>query len=306
MPGTTVEYTIVVTNNGPSVATERRQVREFMADATGFNCQSFWSSIVAPPGVACPEFTFVEGWAGRRGRIHGTGLHHPIVGAAREPDVHVSLRDSRGFSGQSRSVDAGAVQRGAGRSPAVDSDLSNNFAVVQVVVTPQADIAVTKTGPAAVVAGTVFSYFVTVSNNGPSTATNVVVEDPTPAGLTFVGGSGPCASGFPCTIATLAPGEGQTTRIDLFVPIDYAGPPTFVNTASASSPVPDPVPGNNSGAVSTLVVPGQADLFVRKSGPPTVSPGQTIEYVVLVTNLGPGPAVDNHAGGRHSRQAPPS
>ena len=288
--GTTVEYTVVVTNNGPSVATEILVEDVMFGPGRTVEFPEFLSAVVPPPGIVCQDRP-------TRGTISGREYTRPVCTIPSLAPL-ASLTFTWRFAIPSdlpgspdSSTPALLNVANAIVSPSVDIDQSNNVAVVEVVVTPQADIAVDKTGPAAVVAGTSFSYFVTVSNNGLSTATNVVVEDPTPAGLTFVGGSGPCAS-FPCTIATLAPGEGQSTRIDLFVPIDYAGPPTLVNTASASSPVPDPVPGNNSAAVSTLVVPGQADLFIRKSGPSAVSPGQTFEYVIFVTNLGPGPAAD--------------
>jgi uncharacterized repeat protein (TIGR01451 family) len=131
-------------------------------------------------------------------------------------------------------------------------------------------------------------------NNGPSTATNVVVEDPTPTGLTVVALEGVCAAGFPCTIPSLAPGDanGLTTRIDLLIPPNYDGPATFVNTATVRSDATDPVPANNTSSLSTLVVSAHADLSVEKTGPSSVAPGGLLEYVVRVTNLGPGTATD--------------
>src|SRR5205085_10241827 len=52
----------------------------------------------------------------------------------------------------------------------------------------QADLAVTKTGPATAVAGTNFTYTITVTNNGPSDALGVIVTDNIPGGETFQGG----------------------------------------------------------------------------------------------------------------------
>ena len=144
---------------------------------------------------------------------------------------------------------------------------------------------------ASVVAGSVFSYFVRVQNNGPSTARTVVVEDALPAGIIVQSIQGVCAGGFPCTIPELPPGFGETTRVDAFVPIDYAGPP-LLNTATVKSETADPDLSNNTDTVSTLVVPDQADLKVEKIQPSVVAPGGTILYTARVTNLGPGPAID--------------
>ena len=43
----------------------------------------------------------------------------------------------------------------------------------------------TKTGPATANAGTVISYTITVTNNGPNPAINATLTDTVPAGTTF-------------------------------------------------------------------------------------------------------------------------
>ena len=56
-------------------------------------------------------------------------------------------------------------------------------------VTASADLAITKTGPATVVAGGSVAYQLTVTDNGPSDAANLSVTDTLPAGVTLrVGG----------------------------------------------------------------------------------------------------------------------
>jgi len=67
----------------------------------------------------------------------------------------------------------------------------------------EADVAITKTGPASVVAGNPLVYTITVSNAGPSDAANVGVRDPTPAGLTWVSNAGDCTTAFPCDLGTV-------------------------------------------------------------------------------------------------------
>jgi uncharacterized repeat protein (TIGR01451 family) len=61
----------------------------------------------------------------------------------------------------------------------------------------EADVAITKTGPASIVAGNPIVYTITVTNTGPSDAANVVVRDPTPAGLTWVSNAGDCTTAVP-------------------------------------------------------------------------------------------------------------
>jgi len=151
-----------------------------------------------------------------------------------------------------------------------------------------ADLAVAKTGPASVAAGSDAVYTIVVSNNGPDPAVNVVVADPTPSGLVFVSNAGACTTAYPCAIGTLASGASATITTTYAVPAAYAGPDPIVNTASAASDTPDPNASNNIGTATTPLAgtPG-ADLVVTKSGPASATAGQTISYAIRVVNHGP-------------------
>lgn len=173
----------------------------------------------------------------------------------------------------------------------LDPDPSDNEDTVEtdvVEIATEADLAVVKTGPANVAAGSDAVYTIVVTNNGPDPAVNVVVADPTPAGLTFVSNAGACTTAYPCAIGTLSSGASATITTTFAVPADYAGPNPIVNTASASSDTPDPNPSDNSSTVTTpLTGTPMADLVVTKTGPASASPGQTISYTILVVNRGP-------------------
>src|SRR5262249_4102049 len=67
-----------------------------------------------------------------------------------------------------------------------DTNTSNNVASDTDVLTPTADLGVTKTGPAAATAGSNVTYTITVVNNGPSAAQDASLTDFTPSGTTFV------------------------------------------------------------------------------------------------------------------------
>lgn len=140
--------------------------------------------------------------------------------------------------------------------------------------TPVADLAVTKSGPATIVAGNNVTYTVTLTNNGPSAAQNVTLADPLPAGVTFVSNTqttGPtftCAApagSVNCTIATLAAGTTSTFSFVYQVPASTAGGTTITNTASVSSSTNDLVPMNNSASASTTVSAASVDLAVTKT-----------------------------------------
>ena len=75
-------------------------------------------------------------------------------------------------------------------SATTDPVPANNSSSASTTVTPSADLAITKTGPATVVAGGSVAYSLVVVNNGPSDASALSMTDTLPAGVTFV-----CATG---------------------------------------------------------------------------------------------------------------
>jgi uncharacterized repeat protein (TIGR01451 family) len=72
-------------------------------------------------------------------------------------------------------------------SPTLDTNLLNNTSPpVTTAVTPVADVIVTADGPTNVLAGGTIVYTITLTNSGPSTASNVVVNDNLPTNSIFV------------------------------------------------------------------------------------------------------------------------
>jgi uncharacterized repeat protein (TIGR01451 family) len=111
-----------------------------------------------------------------------------------------------------------------------------------------------------VVVGSLVFYTLTVHNNGPSTATNVVVADPVPAGLALVGAL-PSQGTFDAAanrwlVGTLP--AGATATLQLAVRVLTVGP--FVNTASVGAEQSDPNLANNQSSAAVVGVrlpPGQ-------------------------------------------------
>jgi len=184
-----------------------------------------------------------------------------------------------------------------GNGPAVDSatvsaatadpNNGNNTASQSVTINAQADLAITKTGPASSTAGSTLVYTITVTNNGPSDATAVTVTDPTPAGATFVSNSGACTTTFPCSLGTMTAGQTKTIISTFSTPAGFSGT-SLANTATVSSATtPDPSSANNSATATTAFGAASADLAVTKSGPSSATNGSTVAYTITVTNNGP-------------------
>jgi uncharacterized repeat protein (TIGR01451 family) len=120
-----------------------------------------------------------------------------------------------------------------------------------------ADLALSKNG---VVNGAQIIYTLTVSNNGPLAASNVVVTDTLPAEVSYV--SDDCGAAnlppFTWNVGTLA--NGATASCNVTVSASSAA--AITNSASVSADQNDPVPANNSATVT---------LTAGATGIPTVS-----------------------------------
>jgi uncharacterized repeat protein (TIGR01451 family) len=124
-----------------------------------------------------------------------------------------------------------------------------------------ADLAVTVDAPASAEPGVQLNYTITVTNNGPSDATNVQLDSTVPTGFTSKGNSGDCTTDFPCVFPTLAAGTSVSVTSGDCVPRDFMTDPVQL-TASVTSDTTDPNTGNN-GVTPTvpLIIAVFADGF---------------------------------------------
>ncbi len=122
---------------------------------------------------------------------------------------------------------------------------------------PSANISVIKTADKATAnAGDTVTYTITVTNSGPDAATNVTASDILPNTLTFVSatttiGTFATSTGM-WTIGTLANGSSTTLTLVATINSGTAGQ-QIANSATASSTVSDPTPGNNTSTVTVSV-----------------------------------------------------
>jgi uncharacterized repeat protein (TIGR01451 family) len=153
----------------------------------------------------------------------------------------------------------------------------------------------------------IISYFITVTNNGPSTATNVVVTDILPPGLTLQTANVTAgAITLPTwTLATLAPLATETLTITARV--DTANPIT--NSATLTSPTFDPNPGNNQADVTITPRTGivRGHLFWDDNRNQSQDPGdQNLSNISLrITDSRGTFVVVTDANGNYSAQVAP-
>ncbi|MBK8067591.1 MAG: DUF11 domain-containing protein [Rhodanobacteraceae bacterium] len=187
--------------------------------------------------------------------------------------------------------DAGVPDTGLGTAPIVDMG-----AYERQTDTPfQADLSIAKTdGRTTDVPGTSITYTITASNAGPLAVPSATVADTFPANITGVSwtcvgaGGGSCpASGSGNLNATVNLPVGGSVSFTATGTISAAAAGTLSNTATVSSAVSDPVPGNNSATDSTTLTP-QADLSITKTDGQTAAiPGSGISYTIVASNAGP-------------------
>ena len=170
------------------------------------------------------------------------------------------------------------------------SDTTNDSASATVT-PPWADLEVTKTvDNSKPDMGDHVTFTIKVDNLGPDDATNVVVSDALPAGLTWVSDDGlgaydPATGDW--TVGSLA--DGATATLDVTASVDARG--DYTNTATVShSDQYDPVPDNNTD--SAFLTTRQADIAVTKTvDDATPAVGAVVEYTITATNDGgPDPA----------------
>ncbi|MFD8694151.1 glycine-rich protein, partial [Kitasatospora purpeofusca] len=275
VPGQRIEWRVTVTNNGPSRARDvvvRDQVpagvsgASMTADTGGANCP-ISGGVATCPAVEIPA---------------GSSLSWTLTGTL-DSNATTTPTNTATVTG---GPDPATPTHTAVASPTAGPS-------------PQANLTVSKvllTNP--VVPGQQIQWRVSVTNNGPSRARNVVVTDQVPAGVSNA--SMAAADGTPCPIgggtATCPAVEipaGQTLTWTLTGTLDANATTTPLNTATVTGG-PDPATPTHTAVASPTNTPSpQASLTVSKSlltNP--VVPGQQIQWRVSVTNNGPSRARD--------------
>ena len=248
VPGTTVTYTIVVSNpTGPSTAAGVSLSDLIPAGLTGVT----WTSVAAGGATG--------NRASGAGSIADT-LTLPVGGTV---TYTLTGTVSPSATGTLSNTATAAVAAGT-----TDTDTANNAATDADTLTPTVDVRVTKTdGLTTVAPGVTVTYTIVVSNipTGPSTAAGVTLTDVFPTGLTGVtwtsaaagGATGNTATGAGSIFDTLTLPPGASVTYTVTGTVSPTATGTLTNTAVATV-----VPGttdtdltNNSATDGTTILP---------------------------------------------------
>ncbi len=274
VPGQTLTYTIVVSNAGPS-------------DAIG-------ATVTDPLPAALSSATWTCVASGGNCTAAGSGSISDTVNIPVGATLTYTVVATIALDATGNLVNTATV----GAPPGETDTNPNNTATSTVPLTPQADLAITKTdGVTSVTPGGTTTYTIVVSNNGPVNVVGATVIDNLPAAITsdtFTavgsgGATGFTASGTGNISDTVNLPNGATITYTLHANIAANATGTLSNTATVSPPVgvTDPNLANNS-ATDTDTIALTADLAITKTdGVTSVTPGGTTTYTIVVSNNGP-------------------
>jgi uncharacterized repeat protein (TIGR01451 family) len=173
-----------------------------------------------------------------------------------------------------------------------DPDPADNTDTATTRVEAAADLEISKDDtPDPVIAGENLTYTLTVTNNGPSRATGIVLTDTLPAGVRFVSSSPDCSElsgNVTCNLGNLD--SGESSQVTLIAQVDSSTTETLTNDASVRGNEFDPDMENNSASEDTAV-DRETDLEIAKSdAPDPVIAGENVAFTLTITNHGPSDA----------------
>ncbi|MEN3009926.1 MAG: Ig-like domain-containing protein, partial [Candidatus Bipolaricaulaceae bacterium] len=183
------------------------------------------------------------------------------------------------------------VNRVEVRSDTPDPVPGNNSYTLTTPLVTRADLAIEKSGPVRAVAGEGLTYVLVIKNLGPSDARDVIVAETYPTGFVFLTATPmPTSGNNVWALGDLVAGGQQSIVITGMIQPDVLG--LMRNTASVRSATEDPNMANNEAHLDTQVE-AVADLAITKQDQPDpVVAGESLTYVLVVTNHGPSVARD--------------
>ncbi|MFO1413310.1 MAG: hypothetical protein U1F10_05250 [Burkholderiales bacterium] len=287
--GTDLTYTINARNNGPSTASAVTVTDTLPANAVFVSATATGGATCTSPAVGATGGTVTCSWT--------------QITLNQQFQIIVKVRPLTGATSLQNDVTITTTTE--------DSNLANNAATVTTpVTTASIDLIVNKIDSVDPVAlGSLTRYTITVSNGGPSYATNVVMSDDFPSGsptatfsyqgnLTVEGGGvcvepaiGTTSGNLSCTWAGMPSGAAYKLMYDMRAETIASGTSgTTFNKATVTATEPESQVANNTTTHSTTTRPA-VDLAIIKTAPASVNAGAALAWTITVTNNGP---ADSH------------
>ncbi len=282
--GTTVRYSLVVQNLGPSDAVGPITIVDTLP--TGFffegveDASAPWTCAEDPLDASTVNCEYPTGLAA------GDTLQRLVILVGIDSALELGEK----------------VNRAEVSSPTTDPNPGNNDDDEPLDVTQLVDVSVVKShDPDEVRIGDEFTFELVVANAGPSDATDIVVVDTLPAGLEYVsaGASDPAwdvvadptdPDGGTTTVTATLTGSlpaGETApTLQITVLVHVEAYPSVLNVASVSSEQPDADPDNND-TEDPVDVPPISTLIVTKEALTEFWVGSDARYLITVYNAGP-------------------
>lgn len=258
--GSTLTYTLEVSNNGPSAATGVIMTDDLPPGVT----------LVSAPGCS------------QAGGTVTCDLGHLASGAGRPVTLVVNVAPA---------TTGTLINKASVAANVFDPNVLNNSTTEITVVDREADLALTKIDSLdPITAGKNLTYTLTITNNGPSDATGVKITDHLTSGVTFISAPGCSKTGDMITCNQGHLTSGGRAKFTLLVKVKADSREPFENEATVTARETDPNLLNNS-AIAFTTVTVEADLVVTKTDfPDPVIGGNTLTYTLTVTNHGPSDA----------------
>jgi large repetitive protein len=285
--GQPLDYTLRVTNNGPSDIPGTSEVTVTDPLPTGLTYES-----ATGPGWTC---TFASATS-----LVTCTAPGPLSAGTSEPDITLTV-------GVDPDVGPATITNTADvQSDIDDPDLSNNSTEDPTQVAVQADIGIEKTivnptPPTPAFAGDQATFSLQATNTGPSDAANVIMTDPLPQYLDYISAGGP---GWTCvapgqiviclrpSVAAVPPGATTppitlVAEVDPAIPFDPPGATDILRNVASIDMSSDGTIGPPSEA--DLPVVAEANLTLTKQ-PSTSTPVAGTSFIWTMTTHDNGPS----------------
>jgi uncharacterized repeat protein (TIGR01451 family) len=267
--GDTVVFTLTLNNAGPSSS----------------------NSITVSDILPTSAYTFTEA-------IPSQGTYSPVTGiwdiGTVSPGVNQTLQLSAIVKTEGNLTNTAEIMTSEApdpnSTPGNGNQTEDDYASVNLSALPAADLKIVKSGGATAIAGQQVTYSLAVTNLGPSIASNVLVTDTLPVGMSIASVS---TTEWSCsnTSQTVScsknsVGKGSTPSILVTVNVATGTLGNVVNRSRVSSTTTDVFPVNNTSNITTNVS-WTANLALSKTSNTTAIAGEPLTYTLMVTNNGP-------------------